>query len=100
MNRIPRKLKKKIPQGVYCYVFTGEVYQKWNKEHSIFLPVYKTKPCYFYSNIKCSDKPEQLQDEVDKEFPDEYIGWCKLNKHEIDDQCKSCGLKCAYKINR
>lgn len=87
-NRIPRKLKKKIPNGSYCYElvsFDRNTYES------------KTKPCVFYTSIKCKEKPLHLQDEIDKEYPDEYIGWCKLIKHEIDDQCKSCGIKRNFK---
>lgn len=81
--RIPRKLKKKIPSGPYCYKSlrvdpnTGTQY---------------IKSCLFFNYIMCKDKPEEKQDEIDKEFPNESVGWCKMLKCEIDDQCKSCGV--------
>jgi len=79
--RIPRKLKKKIPKGMYCY--EGTSYQN---------EVYHVKNCEFYKNIKVKDKPENQQDEIDKGYPNESVGWCKLLKCEIDDQCKNCGI--------
>lgn len=75
MVKVPRKLKKKIPKGMYCYSF---------------------KTCVFYDNIKIKDKRIETKDEIDLEFPNEYIGFCKLVKCEIDDQCKSCGIKRFY----
>ena len=95
-NRIPRKLKKKIPEGVYCYTFTGKTVQKWNEEYKMFLPAYKTNPCPFYTAIQAKNKPEQ--DEIDKEYPEEWVGWCKYIKYEIDDQCKMCSIK--SKLNK
>lgn len=72
MNRIPRKKKKQIPRGRYCYTFLE------------FLPDglgYKIKPCSFYKHV----------DGID--------GICTLEKknHDIEDQCKSCGIKLEYK---
>lgn len=91
-NRIPRKLKKKIPKGMYCYTLNGKTYQKWNEEYQQFFPSYGINLCPFYTSIKCKDKPEHLQDEIDKEYPEHVDGWCKLLKYEIDDQCKSCNF--------
>lgn len=87
-KRIPRKSKKKIPIGVYCYTPTNGFKQLKDGRYG-----YTIKQCPFYDNIKSKEKPEKLQDEVDKEFPEERLGWCKLVKLEVDDQCKSCGLK-------
>ena len=84
--RVPRKLKKKIPNGVYCYK---------GLRMDLNTGVYHIKPCEFFTHIKCKDKP--VQDEIDKEFPEETIGWCKILKGEIDDQCKSCGIKWDFK---
>lgn len=85
--RLPRKLKKQIPLGLYCYR---------GLRFDLNTGIYYIKPCPFYTRIKLKDKPIDQQDEVDKEFPEEYIGWCKLIKCEIDDQCKSCGWRKGY----
>lgn len=85
--RIPRKIKKKIPKGLYCYTGIG------------FDPktgAYKIKSCNYFKYIKASQKPKESQDEIDLEYPNEKIGWCKLIKSEIDDQCKSCGIKFGF----
>jgi hypothetical protein len=92
MIKIPRKLKKKIPKGVYCYKLTGKTSEVWNEEYKTFVTSYHTDVCPFYAHIKFKDKPTHLQDEIDLEYPDEYGGWCKLIKYELDDQCKSCGI--------
>jgi len=87
-RRVPRKLKKQIPVGVYCYKQTSGF--KKLKDGRLG---YTIEPCVFYKNVQCKDKPEKLQDEIDREYPEEWIGWCKLIKHGVDDQCKSCGLR-------
>ena len=79
--RLPRKLKKKIPKGMYCYTPIS---------YEVSTGVFHIKPCQFYCHIKIKDKPEELQDELDKEYPDQIIGWCKRLKMEIEDQCKWC----------
>jgi hypothetical protein len=83
-NRLPRKLKKQIPYGVYCYKGV-----KFDTDTG----VYHIKPCIFYDRIKNIEKPIDQQGELDAEYPNELIGWCKLLKCEIDDQCKSCSIK-------
>lgn len=83
-QRIPRKSKKQIPKGHYCY--KGLRYDRSTG-------IYHIKPCIFYTNIKIKDKPEHMQDEIDKRYPNDIIGWCKLLKCDIDDQCKFCGIK-------
>lgn len=90
--KIPRKLKKLIPSGPYCY----KSIEAPCKENGY---VFKTKPCPFYSRIKMKDVPQDSEDIIMKEmrdegeFPEEYIGWCKLVKYSVDDQCKSCRVK-------
>ncbi len=84
--RIPRKLKKKIPEGLYCYKFLKPII-----EGNIWKG-YTIKLCEFFNVIKLEDKPKELQDEIDKEFPKEKVGWCKYLQSEIEDQCKSCGI--------
>lgn len=90
--RIPRKLKKKIPKNTfYCYTPTSGFKELKNGKYG-----YAIKLCPFYTWMKYKDM-YPLPDWVDKEFLDEFSescnGWCKLGKCEIDDQCKSCGLK-------
>ena len=81
-NRIPRKLKKKIPIGLYCY--KGLKYD-WSTG------VYHIKPCHFYGDIKIGDMPvEKHMEEWKEEFKEEKTEWCRLIKCQIDDQCKSC----------
>jgi hypothetical protein len=82
--KIPRKIKKKIPKGLYCYEPIS--YDKKTMSLNI-------STCPFYKFIKLKDKPLDKQDEIDKEHPEEFTGWCKLIKYEIDDQCKSCNIK-------
>ena len=85
--RIPRKLKKKmikaIPDGMYCYKGIS---------FDINTGIYLIKCCPFYISIQCKNKPIEKQGEIDLEYPEEWVGWCKLLKYEIDDQCKSCGI--------
>jgi hypothetical protein len=82
-SRLPRKIKKKIPKGVYCY--KGIHFDSKTG-------IYHVKKCDFYTNIKMGDKPIELQDEIDKEYPEEYVGWCNWLTCEIDDRCKNCGI--------
>lgn len=89
---MPRKLKKQIPKNThYCYTPTSETgimdNGKWG---------YTIKLCPFYIYIyiwrKIKDvKPDYLDDEDILKFGENNIGWCKLVKGEIDDQCKNCG---------
>lgn len=90
--RVPRKLKKKIPKGLYCY--TGI-----NFDYST--GIYHTKPCPFFEykkhkDIPINQRPDWMDDEYVAEFGEESDGWCKLLKFDIDDQCKSCGLKTNF----
>jgi len=75
MKRLPRKLKKKIPEGFYCYEFTGKTSQVWNEEYKIFVPSYGIKLCPFYKS------------------GDGLFGECKLLNCEVIDQVKECSLK-------
>lgn len=61
--RLPRKIKKQIPKGMYCYTATSGF-----KELDCGKYGYTIKPCTFYS-----------------------AGTCRLLDCEIEDQCKSCG---------
>jgi hypothetical protein len=81
--RIPRKLKKKIPEGMYCYK---------GIRMDMKTGIYHIKSCPMFKYIQAKNKPIDKQDEIDREYPEEWIGWCKLLQCEIDDQCKSCGI--------
>lgn len=82
MYKVPRKLKKQIPVGLYCY--TGLKYDRATG-------IYHIKPCIFYTHITVKDKPKI--EEYERDYLEERIGWCKLLKTEPIDQCKSCGLR-------
>ena len=69
--RIPRKAKKKIPKGMYCYT---PVKMDWATG------VYNIQTCEFYRPI-----------------PGDFLfGRCSLIKEEVMDQCKSCGVKYGF----
>ena len=88
--RVPRKIKKQIPKGVYCYE-----YIKPNLSEKGIWKGYETKPCPFGKYIKLKDSPD-AKDYTKKElddFGDELIDWCKIAECSIDDSCKSCGIK-------
>lgn len=96
--KIPRKKKKHIPEGFYCYTFTGKVSKVWSEKYKTFIPTYYTKLCPFYGHIKIKDisekdRPKWMDDEYVAEFAEEQTSWCKLLKTDIDDQCKSCSIK-------
>ena len=89
--RIPRKKKKQIPKGWYCYEQTSGM--KYFEEDGT--TGYDIKVCPFYTHIKYNDIPKKhLPNWLDEEFlakhGDEYESWCKLIKTDIMDQCKSC----------
>lgn len=62
-KRLPRKIKKKIPRGPYCYTMLGV---------SEDLMTINIKPCPFYKHIG------------------EVEGHCSLLNSEIFDQVKDC----------
>lgn len=69
-NRFPRKLKKSLPIGLYCY--TG-------KRFDMSTGVYHIKPCRFLTKSKSKN--------------DTIMSWCRAIKNDILDQCKGCGEK-------
>lgn len=93
-HRVPRKLKKHIPVGVYCYVPNGKNGKKWNEEYKIFIPTHGVKYCRFHGSIKVKDKPEI--EECEEEFLEDKVECCKLVKYEITDSCKSCSFRKVY----
>ena len=87
--RVPRKIKKKIPTGVYCYVFTGETGQKWNDEYKTYLPTYKIRCCpmWFINSLGHGDCKALIKNGSALNGDNDDLDFC------LDDQCKSCGLK-------
>lgn len=53
--KVPRKIKKKIPKGLYCYTFTGER----GIDEKTGLPTMKIKRCPYYTwkNLNGVDVP-------------------------------------------
>jgi hypothetical protein len=88
-ERLPRKIKKQIPKGMYCYTATSETKHFEDGSYG-----YTIKRCSFFTYVKIKDKPEI--EEWEKEFLEEDIPWCKLVKCEPLDQCKSCGIKYVF----
>lgn len=88
--RVPRKLKKKIPKDThYCYIPTSGF--KYFEDGSYG---FETKVCDFYYWRKIKDlKPPYLDEQDLEEYGEETVGYCKLIKCEIEDQCKSCGQR-------
>jgi hypothetical protein len=89
--RIPRKKKKQIPVGLYCYTATSGM--KYFPDGSYG---YEIKRCPFYGSIKIKDipvkdRPKWMDDEYVKEFGEREESWCRLVKTDVMDQCKSCG---------
>lgn len=86
--RIPRKLKKKIPKGMYCYRYTGKTSKVWSEEHKTFITAYNIKTCPFYFNNHLGYGDCRFLFNKDKK----YNGQDDLDLC-LDDQCKSCGIK-------
>jgi len=90
--RVPRKLKKQVPKNTpYCYIPTSKY-----KPFKDGMYGFSIKVCPFYTWMKFNDmspKPSWVDQEFLDEFGKSEHGWCKLVKSEIEDQCKSCGLK-------
>jgi hypothetical protein len=85
--RVPRKLKKKIPKDThYCYTPTSKSGVMDDGSWG-----YTIKLCGFYDWLKIKDLKPPYLDEQD--LGEETVGYCKLIKCEIDDQCKSCGQR-------
>ena len=92
--RIPRKQKKQIPKGMYCYKATSG----W-KRFKDGTYGFEVKTCPFYTDVKYKDmkpQPMWMDEEFLEEFGENKHGWCKLVKTDIEDQCKSCGLKRGF----
>ncbi len=88
MKRIPRKLKKQIPSGLYCYK---------GLSFDMKTGIYHIKSCKFFKYEKIENIIQYLDKftkeiENDEKYLKSKIGFCHLIKCEIDDQCKSCNL--------
>lgn len=66
--KVPRKKKKQIPEGPYCYKFVRELWE--GKEYKGI----RIKSCPFYKHI------------------DGLEGHCRLLNEEITDQLKDCSI--------
>jgi len=93
--RVPRKLKKQIPKDTfYCYKPTSDFHYLKSGNYGFTV---KTCPFYTWKAFKdMKPLPSWIDDDYLEEFGDVENGWCKLVKCEIEDQCKSCGLKTGY----
>lgn len=96
-GRVPRKLKKQIPKDtVYCYKGDGTSGITWNEEYQTNVSWYGVKTCPFSTYKKYKDM-DPLPGWMDQEHLDKYgedeVNWCKLVKTDIEDRCKSCGLR-------
>jgi hypothetical protein len=97
-RRVPRKIKKQIPEGMYCYTPTSSFSKMKDGQWG-----YTIKLCPMLSYRKRIDIFEHLDPwdreyikenpEDAREFSEDYVGYCKFVKCKIDDQCKSCSLK-------
>lgn len=87
--RVPRKIKKQIPKGRYCYKILKPLKEGFGFH-------IKTCPLFFQNKVGYGDcrliyketgvlNGEDLEDE-DKERYDVCL----------DDQCKSCNIKCEW----
>ena len=87
------KIKKHIPNGPYCY----EIENITVGEHGSLVNV---KYCPFHTCIKMSENLNYFKKEYgdlwEDTMKDIRVEWCRLEKCEIDDSCKSCGLKKDY----
>lgn len=73
--KIPRKKKKQIPTGMYCYTLASEWKRFKDGKYGVAV-----KPCPFYSNNSGSI----------------FGGYCRLIDTVVMDQCKSCSLKLGF----
>lgn len=62
-----------IPEGPYCYTFTGETFERWNEEIQSKVSVYETEECPFYRH------------------KGGLFGECIKHDCEVMDQVKECG---------
>jgi hypothetical protein len=75
--RVPRKLKKKIPNGMYCYTGIG-----WKGNY------YLVKPCPLFNRANNGEWYCKLFNKAT-----DNVEWDIL----LSDQCKVCGIKNNWK---
>jgi len=87
--RIPRKIKKKIPKGMYCYTFTGKISKVWHNEAKQFVSAFNTNVCplYFKNNLGYGDCKYMVKSYGILNGEDDDLDIC------LDDQCKACNFK-------
>lgn len=82
-QRIPRKVKKKIPHGMYCYQAVKYVYPTDGS-----MPYLKIKSCPFFKWVK--GEPQDFSPSGT------HFGRCNLLDFEdeagLNDQCKICSI--------
>jgi hypothetical protein len=95
MDKLPRKLKKKIPKGFYCY--TGINFD-------LKTGIYHIKECGFAKRVirksVLTQLPEweleYIQEFQTQEEKDTYLNgkiiWCTYCNCEPEDQTKSCNV--------
>lgn len=92
IKRFPRKLKKQVPKGMYCYVFTGKT--SLVIKDGIEVTAYETKCCpkYFRNSLGYGDC---------RVFSPPYNGENDDLDFALDDQCKACGVNYgSFKLSR
>ena len=72
--------KKIIPEGMYCYSFTGKMITKYLPEHEAH-GMLKSEPCWFPELKPCPYYTKQ-----------DGTGFCSFLSTEIDDQIKECQI--------
>jgi len=89
--RLPRKIKKKIPKGMYCYEYNGKSGTTFNEEYQTNVSWFGVTPCllsftnkFGYNDCKFLKKTYgKFNGEDDLDFA-------------LVDSCKSCGIKKDY----
>ena len=80
--KVPRKLKKQIPNGQYCYTaISGFVYTDDK------LPYFKIRECPLYKEATNGEYYCKLFNKST-----DNVEWSML----LSDQCKVCGIKTKY----
>lgn len=85
--RLPRKIKKQIPKGMYCYTSLGEIWNKDGKYEGIRI---KRCPMYFENKLGFGDCKYCFKIDGKLNGEDGNIDFC------LDDQCKSCSFKWSW----
>lgn len=88
-KRLPRKIKKQIPVGMYCYTFDGRTGVSWSEDHQANVRWWGTKVCpmYFRNKNGHGDCKYLVKTYKHVNGDDDSFDFC------LDDQCKGCGFK-------